>query len=135
VKLKFGTDESTFTSVLVRNGYAQLLAVEKAYQEISKKTLEEAISSELSGNLLYAANTILGMAKNKDEYFAKRLQSTMAGLGTDDKALINIIVLRSEIDLGNIMQAYEKLYEKTLAAAIESETSGDYKKLLLDLLS
>lgn len=134
-ELKFGTDESTFTSVLVRNGFAQLLAVEKAYEEISKKTLEDAISSELSGDMLYAAKTILGMAKNKDEYFAKRIEAAMAGFGTDDSALITLIVLRSEIDLGNIMQAYEKLYEKTLAAAIESETSGDYKKLLLDLLS
>jgi len=133
-EMKFGTDESTFTSVLVRNGYEQLLAVEKAYHENSSKTLEEVIESELSGDLLYAAKTILGMAKNKDEFFAKRLNAAMAGLGTDDKALINIIVLRSEIDLGNIMQAYEKLYEKTLAEAIESETSGDYKKLLLDLL-
>jgi annexin A7/11 len=59
----------------------------------------------------------------------------MAGFGTDDKDLINIIVLRSELDLGNIMQEYEKIYEKTLSAAIEEETSGDYKKLLLDILN
>lgn len=59
----------------------------------------------------------------------------MAGFGTDDKDLINLIVLRSELDLGNIMETYEKLYEKSLTEAIEEETSGDYKKLLLDILN
>jgi annexin A7/11 len=133
-ELKLGTDESTFIAVLVRNSYAQLNAVAAAYETISSKKLVDAIEAELSGDLLYAAKTILGIAKNKDEYFAQLLQSTMAGLGTDDKTLISVVVLRSEIDLGNIMQAYENLYGKTLAAAIEEETSGDYKKLLLDII-
>jgi annexin A7/11 len=133
-ELKLGTDEGVFTSVLVRNNYAQLEAVSAAYQELAGKTLEEACESELGGDLLSAAKTILALAKSKDTYWAKRLNDSMAGLGTDDKALITIIVLRSEIDLGNIMQEYQKLYEKTLAEAIQDETSGDYKKLLLALI-
>jgi annexin A7/11 len=75
------------------------------------------------------------VAKNKDEYWAQRLHSCMAGLGTDDKALINIIVARSEIDLGNIKQEFERIYEKTLEASIEDECSGDYKKMLLAIIA
>ena len=74
------------------------------------------------------------VAKNKDGFWAERLNESMAGLGTEDKDLITIIVLRSEVDLGNIKQEFQKLYEKTLAEAIESETSGDYKKLLIALI-
>ena len=44
----------------------------------------------------------VGVIKNKQEYFAKHINSTLAGFGTDDKDMINIIVLRSEMDLGNI---------------------------------
>jgi len=54
-----GTDESTFTSILVSNSYDQIKAIQVAYKAASgEKTLEEAVESELSGDLLYAVKTI-----------------------------------------------------------------------------
>ena len=40
-----------------------------------------------------------------------------------------------QIDLQNIKERYKDLYEKDLDAAIKSECGGDYKRMLLALLS
>lgn len=52
-------------------------------------------------------------------FFAKRLFKSMDGLGTDDLTLIRIIVSRSEIDLENIKDEFERLFDRTLLSAVK----------------
>ena len=52
--------------------------------------------------------------RNKSAQFAKRLQKSMAGLGTDDDTLIRIIVSRCEVDMVQIKQHFEQAYKQRL---------------------
>ena len=62
---------------------------------------------------------IVKCARDKATYFAEKLHKAMAGFGTTDSTLIRIIVARSGLDLGNIKEAYNQKYGKTLAADVK----------------
>lgn len=63
---------------------------------------------------------------------AEHFESTMKGLGTDEKAL-SAAVVRYQPWLAEIAQSYEGLYKRSLKERINGEVSGDYGKLLLAL--
>ena len=73
-------------------------------------------------------------ALNRPAFFAERLYYSMKGAGTDDSTLVRIVVTRSEIDLVQIKQMFTQMYQKTLSTMIASDTSGDYRKLLLAIV-
>ena len=52
--------------------------------------------------------------KHKFNHFARQLQKTMKGLGTDDDTLVRVVVSRCEIDMVQIKQEFEKLTGQTL---------------------
>jgi len=56
-------------------------------------------------------------------------------MGTNDKTLIRIIVSRSEIDLGDIKEAFENKYGKSLESWIKDDVDGDSKYVLITLAS
>ncbi|XP_014664979.1 PREDICTED: uncharacterized protein LOC106807208 [Priapulus caudatus] len=133
-KLKWGTEESKFNAILVSRSPAQLRATFDEYQKVSKKTLEDDIKSEMSGDLRTAMLAIVRCIRSKPDYFSRRLHTAMKGAGTDDDALIRIVVSRCEIDMTQVAESFQRGYKQTLAQFVREDTSGDYRKLLLLLL-
>ncbi|XP_064640662.1 annexin-B12-like isoform X2 [Lineus longissimus] len=131
---KWGTDESKFNAVLASQSFQQLRAVFDEYEKISRKTIEQAIKSEMSGDLERGMLTIVKFVRNQPGYFAELLYKSMKGLGTDDKTLIRVIVTRCEVDMVQIKQEFQKQYHKSLESFIKGDCSGHYKRVLIALV-
>jgi annexin A7/11 len=131
---QWGTDESVFNQILVTRSYQQLRQVFLEYEAKAGSDVEDAIKREFSGNAEKGFLAIAKVVKSKVDFFAEKLYESMKGMGTNDKTLIRIIVSRSEIDLGDIKEAFEAKYGKTLESWVKGDTSGDYKKCLLAIL-
>ncbi|CAG2061067.1 unnamed protein product, partial [Timema podura] len=118
-ELKVGTDEEVFNRILAHESFPQLRLIFEEYKNVTGRSIEQALESEISGELLEAMLAIVECVQSPPNYFAKRLHWAVAGAGTNDGTLIRIIVSRSEIDLGNIKREYERLYDKTLESAVK----------------
>lgn len=96
----------------------QLKLVFDEYEKLVGHPIETAIENEFSGNIKEALLHLISCIRDKTAYLATRLHDSMAGIGTDDRTLIRILVSRSEIDLENIKEVYEENYGKSLAERV-----------------
>ncbi|XP_010605242.1 annexin A7 isoform X4 [Fukomys damarensis] len=131
---RLGTDESCFNMILATRSFPQLKATIEAYSRMANRDLLSSVSREFSGYIESGLKTILQCALNRPAFFAERLYYSMKGAGTDDSTLVRIVVSRSEIDLVQIKQLFTHMYQKTLGTMIASDTSGDYRRLLLAIV-
>ena len=133
---KLGTDEKVFYDILTLSSPAELRCIDQYYMQKYNHGLLTAIDKEFHiGNMKKLLKTIVYSSINPSEYFATRVNYAVKGLGTKDKLLIRILVTRDEIDMPQIKAAYANLYKKDMVKDIESDTSGDYKRLLVALCS
>ncbi|XP_042895205.1 annexin A7 isoform X1 [Parasteatoda tepidariorum] len=131
---QFGVDGELFTKILCSRSASQLQAIFDAYERIAGHSLTAAIRSEFSGDSKETLLAIVYCIKQRNRYFAKELKECLKGLGTDDSALVRILVSRSEIDLEDIKEAYLQLFKKDIAEDVAADTSGDFRKALLRVL-
>lgn len=132
---RWGTDENTFNMILASQSYEQCRAVFDEYGRISKHDIEQAIKNEMSGDLSTGMLTIVRMIRSKHGYFADRLYYSMKGLGTDDRTLIRVVVTRAEVDMKQIKDEFQRRYGQGLEAFIRGDVSGDYRNLMIALIS
>lgn len=130
---KWGTDEDKFIDILCHRSIPQLRQTLVEYKNISKKTLQESIESEMSGNLEKLLVAVVKCVKTVPAYLAERLFKSMEGLGTTESTLTRILTSRSEIDLLDIRAEYKKLFGTSLYSQLESEVSGSYGDALKHL--
>ena len=130
---RWGTDEKTIFDIICKSPPQYLKMVNDAYVESNNVNLEKALEKELSGKAKKAAIFQLGMKLNPYETVAELIKSTCAGMGTDELGL-SCAILRYQTILPRVMIEHTNLYSKTIHDRVSSETSGNYKGLLLEMI-
>uniref|UniRef100_A0A8C8F865 Annexin n=1 Tax=Oncorhynchus tshawytscha TaxID=74940 RepID=A0A8C8F865_ONCTS len=114
--------EIKFMSILCTRSFPHLRRVFQEFVRCSNKDIEQIIKKEMSGDVKQAMYGIVRSVKNQSNYFAERLYKAMKGMGTDDRALIRIMVSRSEVDLFNIRKEFKETHDCSLHEFIQVET-------------
>ncbi|XP_067103465.1 annexin A6 isoform X1 [Osmerus mordax] len=130
---QWGTDEARFIMLLGNRSVTHLHMVFDEYQKITETSIEDSLKSELSGDFETLMLAVVQCIRSVPMFFARRLYKSMKGLGTADNSLIRIMISRSEIDMLDIRECFRLRYEKSLYNMILDDTSGEYKRTLLNL--
>eukprot|EP01006_Ploeotia_vitrea_P063554 TRINITY_DN85770_c0_g1_i1.p1 TRINITY_DN85770_c0_g1~~TRINITY_DN85770_c0_g1_i1.p1 ORF type:complete len:522 (-),score=243.59 TRINITY_DN85770_c0_g1_i1:88-1527(-) len=119
-------DELEFEATL-----PDLQDVKRSYQRLFGRSLAEDVKRDTSGNFRKAMLTLL---RDPAETTAISLHDAMAGKGTWDDMLIEIVTTRSNNMLLRAADKYKAKFGRTLEKDVKGDTQGDYRQTILDLI-
>ncbi|XP_033231058.1 annexin B10 isoform X1 [Belonocnema kinseyi] len=122
-----GTDEQAIIDILTARSNSQRQEIAKFFTQEYGRNIIEDLKSELGGKF---EDVILALMTPPVDFMAKQLHKAMSGIGTEEEALVEILCSRDNREVGEIVEAYEELYNRPLAEHLCSETSGDFRRLL-----
>jgi len=122
-----GTDEDTLTALVCTIPDEFRADIHHMYKERKGTSLLAHIESETSFNY---KKVLLMQATDPIFARAEALHRAMHGAGTDEQQLIRIVTDSDYGERKQIMEVYEKHYNKSLVHHIDTEISGDFKKAM-----
>jgi crotonobetainyl-CoA:carnitine CoA-transferase CaiB-like acyl-CoA transferase len=96
------------------------------------RDLVKDLASECSGSFL---STLKALCLSSAEYDARKINNAIAGLGTNEDVITEIMCTRASSEIAEMDAEYQRMYGKSLEADIAGDTSGDLKKIYLALLN
>ncbi|VDK72531.1 unnamed protein product [Dibothriocephalus latus] len=130
---KAGANDKILMDLLTNKNIWDLAAIAKGYEKAAGKTLSKFIEEQADGDFEALLQAMIQHAINRPKFYSELLFKSMDGSGTRDFLLMRIMILRSEIDLGNIKEQFDYDH-KSLEEWIKGDTSGYYERLLLTIL-
>ncbi|KAJ6644581.1 Annexin B10 [Pseudolycoriella hygida] len=128
----FGTDEQVIIDVLTSRSNDQRQEIAVWFKNFLGRDLIDDLKSELGGKF---EDVIIALMLKPDEYLCKQLHKAMAGMGTDESTLIEILCTKTNEEISRLIGAYEDLYDRPLEEDLCSETGGYFRRLLVMILS
>ena len=129
----YGNDLNLFKKIFVEKSREDLILIARAYFELSKKSLYDAIESEVGGKNRRLLKGLLLAVITPAQWFAKKCYKAIQGLGGDNNSLIRVLISRAEIDMYAIRDYYFMDTNHEIKNDIEDDTAGAYGQILVNL--
>uniref|UniRef100_A0A1I8B6Y2 Annexin n=1 Tax=Meloidogyne hapla TaxID=6305 RepID=A0A1I8B6Y2_MELHA len=123
-----------FMNIIFTQNYDQLRMLFTEYERIAGRTLEQTIAELYRGALCEGLLSLVKIIKNRSAYFAELLYFYVNQSSTSEHDLIPLLVSRSEIDLFDIIQEYERVYGRSLEEDISNNFFGPLRSGLLAVI-
>lgn len=132
---KQGAEADIFDKYFGTSSPAELMTIAREFHRVSGGSLMDAIEKVFSGGISKLIKTVFYANISPSEYFATRIREAVEGAGTNEKILNRVIITRNEVDMDVIKEYYSILYSRDLVEDVKSDTSGEYRSLLVALIS
>jgi annexin A7/11 len=128
----FGTDERALIQVLKDKDPLQVGVLQQTYSRTQGRDLIKDIESEVSG---YFEETLVAVVRGPLAQDVWLLRQGMAGPGTNEEILNDVLLSRSNADLNAIKAAYQQTHRRNLEADVKSELSMKTERHFLMVLA
>lgn len=128
----FGTDEKAIIDILTARSNDQRQEIALWFKRNLGRDLIDDLKSELGGKF---EDVIVALMVKPDEYLCKQLHKAMAGMGTDESTLIEILCTKTNQEISRLIGTYEDLYNRSLAEHVSSEIGGYFRRLLTMIIN
>ena len=131
----WGTDEDTLSNIMSARTQEQVTLAKQSYSELydedTSTTLEDDIKAETSGDY---SSFMLYLMRDPAECNAVAFRRAIKGFGTNDDLLLLLCCSLSAREIADAKRAYARLYGRVLLNDVRSDTSGDYRAVLTQIL-
>ncbi|KAJ0096761.1 hypothetical protein Patl1_27236 [Pistacia atlantica] len=128
----WGTNEALIISILAHRNAAQRKLIREVYASTYGEDLLKALDKELSSDFERAVLLWTLTPAERDAYLANEATKRFT---SSNWVLMEIACTRSSLELFAVKQAYHARYKKSLEEDVAHHTTGDYRKLLVPLVS
>jgi annexin A7/11 len=129
---RFGTDEKAPIHILANKDPYQIAMIRQVYHQRHKRNLETDVASEVSGHFEDGLLAIIRGPLQQDVYL---LHHAMAGLGTKESVLDDVLLGRSNADMAAIKRAYQATYHQPLENVVRGDLSMQTERHFMMVLA
>ncbi|XP_065224351.1 annexin B9-like [Planococcus citri] len=116
--------------ILMETPIQQLNATFVEFKKIDGKEFEEVLDKHMEKDKRGSYKAMVFFVKDKHDYYARRLEKAMKGLGTQDHVINRIISIHSEDDMVEIATAYQLNTADPLIKRLEDDTTSHHEMLI-----